>query len=504
MSIKERLQRWLGINAPPPIPVAAARRGIDIRPEVAAKLRQMTRAKDIAAPRAVAIELPALAPGVVPEGQGLALDDAFLPMRQYGALNAGFLSFPGYPHLATIAQRSEYRSPSETMSTEMTRNWIRLTSTSKDKGNADILQELNTEMVTFDIKEHLRRIALIDGLFGRAQLYVRIKGQEDDASRKLPLLIDEKTIVKGSLLGFTVIEPMWTAPLNYNSSDPTQPDFYKPKEWYIFGKATHADRLLTFISREVPDMFKPAYNFSGISLSQLMEEYVNLWLRTRNSVNDMLHSFSISGIATDLSSTLAGGDGEDLLQRAQLFVEGRDNQDLMLINKDSEEFFQFNVPLSGLDSLQAQAQEHMAAPSHVPLVKLTGVTPSGLNASSEGEISVFYDHVKAMQGQVFTKHLTTILNILQLNKYGKIDPTIGFEYVELRDLDGESLARVRKADADAGVAYVTACILDPIEERKRLAADPASGYAGIDAEDVPEPPEMPTAEEGAASTAQAA
>jgi hypothetical protein len=70
-----------------------------------------------------------------------------------------------------------------------------------------------------------------------------------------------------------------------------------------------------------------------------------------------------------------------MLKRAQLFNMMRDNRGVMMLDKDSEEFFQHNTPLSSLTELQAQAQEHMAAPTHIPLVKLTGVTPAGLNAS---------------------------------------------------------------------------------------------------------------------------
>jgi hypothetical protein len=100
-------------------------------------------------------------------------------------------------------------------------------------------------------------------MFGHGQIFIKIKGQESDEARKLPLVIDPATIKKGSLLGFAVVEPLWTTPYAYNSNDPTAPDFYKPRAWFVLGKQTHADRLLSFISRPVPDMLKPAYNFGG-------------------------------------------------------------------------------------------------------------------------------------------------------------------------------------------------------------------------------------------------
>ena len=74
---------------------------------------------------------------------------------------------------------------------------------------------------------------------------------------------------------------MWTTPVTWNSIDPTRDDFYKPTMWYVLGRQTHATRLMTFIPHDVPDLLKPSYNFGGISDTQLVEPYVNRWLRTR-------------------------------------------------------------------------------------------------------------------------------------------------------------------------------------------------------------------------------
>jgi phage-related protein (TIGR01555 family) len=413
----------------------------------------------------------------------LAMDDAVNWMQSYAP--SCELWFKGYPYLAQLTQRSEYRSPAETMASEMTRRWIKLNSAGKgDK--SEKISKINAEMKRLTVREHFRKMAELDHEFGRGQLFARIKGQNEGT----PLRLDAANAPKGSLLGFTPIEPMWTTPYFYNSTNPLEPDFYKPKSWFVFGKRVHASRMLTFIARPVPDMLKPSYNFGGVSMSQLMEPYVNQWLRTRNSVSDMLHSFSISGVKTDMQATMGGDDGDELIKRAELFNATRDNRGLMLLDKDSEEFFQFNVPLSGLDALQAQAQEHMAAPTHIPLVKLLGVTPTGLNNSSDGEITVFYDYVRAQQELLFRPHLTIVLDLIQLSLFGEIDPDIDFEFVPLAEPSAPDLGKLRKDDADAGVAFINAGVISPEEERERLANDPSSGYSNIEPSDVPERPDQ--------------
>jgi uncharacterized protein len=186
-----------------------------------------------------------------------------------------------------------------------------------------------------------------------------------------------------------------------------------------------------------------------------------------------------------------------LFERLRLFSQMRDNRGIFAVDKDSEEMDSIAVPLAGLSELQAQAQEHMAAPTHIPLVKLTGITPSGLNASSEGEIKVFYDYIAAAQANEITPHLRTILRIIQLHLWGKVDPNIGFEYVPLDSPTDKEEAEIRKADGDRDTAYIDRGVLDPVEVRQRLKANPKSGYGFIDPEDVPTPPDQDNAEHGA-------
>lgn len=474
MSKRTRDQRP---TTPPPLP----KRAPVTMMELSAVLAAAMSAGDI--PRRE-FKTPDLPPGVVPAGARhcLAMDSAG---GNFGWLNSqnGFcgLGFPGYTYLAELAQKSEYRAPSETAAQEMTRCWIELQGASESES-----EDLIGAMIEFDLEAAIKQMIVTDGLFGRSQLSVNIKNQQTDQRRKLPLLIDDdnkgNTVPKGSLLGFKTIEPVWTTPYMYNSMDPTKDDFYRPDWWYVLGKQTHASRLLTYISHPVPDILKPSYNFSGMSMSQLIEPYVIRWLKVVDSVSRMISNYSTSGLMTNMQATIAEqgieAGGMSMFKRAQMFNQMRDNRGMMLLDKDTEEFFQYNVPLSGLSDLQAQAQEHMAAPTHQPLVILTGITPSGLNASSEGEIKVWYNHAGARQ-KGLTPIVRTALKVLQLHLWGKVNPKITFDWVPLDSPTDKELAEMRKSDGDRDGSYVSNGIVDADEVRQRLRTEKNSGYAFI-------------------------
>ena len=435
-------------------------------------------------PASYSLDFPSLPDGVKPNG--IAMDSS--PLGNFGADCFFGTGFIGYPRLAELAQISEYRSVSETTANEMTRQWIEIKSVGEED-NSDLIKQIKECYERLNVRDAFRKAIETDGLFGRGQILVQIK--DHDGKLANPLLLTEKTIAKGSLKALVNIEPMWTTPAPYNAIDPTQPDFYKPKAWYVMAQEIHASRLFTLISRPVPDMLKPAYNFGGVSMTQLMIPYVKRWLRTVDSVSDLLHSFSLSGIKTDMSAILSGSDDGDtnIMLRAELYNRFRDNRGLMLLSKDDEEFFQFNTPLSGLDALLAQSQEQMAAPSHTPLVKLLGITPSGLNASTEGEIAVYYDHIRAMQENLLRDPLDKLLKLVQLHLFGKVNDNITFDFVPLQQMSGTELSTIRKSDTDRDVAYIQAGVVSAEEVRGRLASEPDSGYNGIDVEDVPEMPD---------------
>lgn len=451
--------------------------------------------EDGAAPKRVH-HAPDLPPGVV-GSSGYALDSGSMG-QMYGWLNQqpGWcgLGFPGYTYLSELAQRSEYIAPTETMANELTRRWITF-----EGGDEAKRKELSDAFEKFKIRAMCRQAVIHDGWFGRGQLFVKLKGQLDAAAQK-PLIVDEDnagvTVPKDSLIGFTPVEPIWSTPVSYNSNDPAADDFYKPDVWYVMGKPIHATRLLTFISRPLPDVLKPSYNFSGLSLSQLIEPYVARWLKGVDSVSRIINQFSLIYLATNMQSTLSGGDGSDIFKRLAMFNKLRDNRGIAAIDKGSEEFGQVLVPLSGLEELVAQLQEHMAAPTHIPLVKLTGVTPSGLNASSEEDLKVFYDWCGGEQQNILDPNVRTISQIVQCHLWGKPDPEIRHAWVPLDTPTDKEEAEIRKADAERDNTLVTLGAVSPDEVREKLAKDPDSGYYGLEG-DAPGPMDMQLAEHGA-------
>ena len=417
------------------------------------------------------------------------MDSINNPMELWGyggtSLTEGMF-WLGFPYLAELAQRTEYRRISETIAKDMTRRWFRLQATGEDD-KTDKIAQLEECIKHHKLQEKFTLLALLDGFFGRGHLYIDTGDTGDVDLLKLPLPTDPRMITKGSLKGLRVVEPMWCYPHMFNANDPLRENFYLPPSWWVMGKEIHRTRLLPFIGREMPDMLKPAYSFAGLSLSQMAKPYVDNWLRTRQSVSDLIHSFSTPVMMTNMGAVLNSGATAQLKMRAALFNYMRDNNNLMVLNKDTEDFKNVSAPLGALDHLQAQSQEHMASAVGIPLVVLLGISPSGLNATSEGELQVWAQFIHAAQGSFFDAHLTTVLNVMQLHLFGEIDPSITHAWEPLRELSEEEELAAEKTQSDIDAAYVNMGVLSPDEIRQRLSGEADSPYQGLDL-DTPAPP----------------
>lgn len=440
------------------------------------------------------IKRPEILPGVIPEGlkdRVMAFDEGLNSIYDYASTAFAGEGFMGYPLLAELSQRPEYRAMAEVPAKDMTRKWIKVTSAG-DGDNTDKVQKIQQALERYNVQSLFRDAAELDNLFGRGQIYIDVKtpggvpasGQPEEL--KTILVRSPAKIKKGSLIGFKLVEPIWTYPYLYNSDNPLRADFFKPTSWFVMGQQVHSTRLLTFVSRPVPDMLKPAYNFGGLSMTQMAKPYVERWLTVRDAVTELVEAFSISGIKTNTDGLLSGGGGAGLFARIDLFNRMRKNRGLMVLDKDTEEFFQYNTPLSGLDALKSLAKEDLSSVSRIPLVKAFGITPAGLNASSEEEIQVYYDHIHSVQEDIYTQPLKIVLEVIQLSEFGEIDPGISFEFVPLWELDEVQKSTVRKNNADAASELIGAGVLDPKEERQRLATDPESGYTSIDIDNGPD------------------
>lgn len=459
----------------------------------------VSQARALGAQEAVPVfTAPIHPPGVGPStGAAMAFDEDITSAQTWAnaaALNGVWtegVTFLGYAYLSELAQRPEYRMMSETIASEMTRKWITFTSSDdEDDSKAERIKELEAEFKRLNVRDMFCRATEQDGFFGRGHIYIDTGDTDSPDELKTSIgdgwdTLSKVKLKRKPIKSLRTVEAVWCYPTSYNSNDPLKDDWYRPNEWYVQAKIVHSSRLITLIGREVPDLLKPTYSFGGLSLSQMAKPYVDNWLRTRQSVSDIISAFTVFVLASNLQETVQG-DGQLLFRRAELFNSLRDNRGLMIIDKESELFQNVSASLAGLHELQAQSQEHMSSISHIPTVKLLGIQPAGLNADSEGVMRSFYDYVHSFQEHLYRNPLRRLMGLVMVSLWGETDDTIDFKFETLWALDEKGEAEVEKLKAETDQILVDVGALSPEEVRKRVASDPNSDHSSLDVDDLPD------------------
>lgn len=434
---------------------------------------------------------------LVPEDVRLAMD-ACLPnsvrtLLEYDREGSNFL---GYPFLQSLSQNPLISAGVETIADEMTKKFIKLEYKSNDEELPESeaidnhvkgkLKTLESAFDTFNIATVFRKSAENIGYYGGCLVYIDT-GMRDPEILKSPLILDPATFRKGSLKGFTVIDPINVTPGLYNTADPTRNDYYKPNTWYVLGKEIHASRFLYFAGKEAPLLYKPSYNFFGVSTAQLAFEYVENFQKNRDSASELLNKFSVSVLKTNMLGAMMGSGTSEIDRRIQYFVQKRHNDGVFVLDKDSEDFVKVETPLSGITDIVRQSLELIAAVFRIPAVKYLGISPSGFNATGESDLKNFYSLIESLQKKQFADNLETVLKVLQLNMYGEIDPSIGFEFIPMNEEDSKIkadtekvVADTEKVKADTLAVYVDRNLISPEESRKIMAEDKEGLMKSID------------------------
>jgi|GEM_PF-5675424 len=382
--------------------------------------------------------------------------------------------FLGWGELELLQQNNLVNTICTIFGDNMTQKWIEIYS--EDDGKKEKVSELKKATEKFELQSKINIAAKKMMRLGTMYVSPKLKGDEDDLAE--PLLLSPAKIKKGDLEDIYVIEPTWTIPVEYNMVNPRMPNFYKPQQYIVFGKTIHATRMQRMIYIEPDNLIAPLYLFGGIPFIQTILPYILDFLNTKREIVRIVSRFNISILKTDLNAlhgsnaygkntTLAGtGKG-----RARAFNGLRNNFGIFMIS-EKEDFVQMQINVSGLTDILQQQAELLSLFTRIPVAKLFGQAPKGLNATGEYDADAFNDLIASDQESKLRKIITYCLELIQLNEFGEIDPDIKFRFVPIGSLNKSTQSALKTEKVKRFTDLAAAGMADPQKLMEIAVADP--------------------------------
>lgn len=412
-----------------------------------------------------------------------------LPRAYASLVDSGFI---GYGALSLLlASNGILHAICDTLSTEMLRKWIRFIPTDQDKDVSKRITELEKEFERLEVRRIVGRALYQTFGFGGSYIFPAIGDTDFNNTKdvnyldelKSELYVDDVKIGKGDLKYLTTIEPIWVVPIAYDTINPFSQFFYKPEFYSVMGKTTHYTRLLKFIYNEAPDIFKPTYLFNGVPLIQYSAPYVSDFETIRRAVTQIVQRYNLNVLKTNMERILSSNDANEVNQlknRIAIFNAMRTNTGTLALDKDTEDFEQLSMTLTGLRELESQAAEFMCIVPKTPAAKLLGISPQGFNATGEFEQANFYDLCDALNQEITAPHLTTIMQMAMLNLWGEIDESINYEFVPLKQKSDKEIAETNILKSQNDEILQRTGAIDAEDIQNRIRNDDESGYDGLE------------------------
>ena len=330
-----------------------------------------------------------------------------------------------------------------------------------------LAKELHSHDKKYNIVKNLIEYEYFKRGFGVRVAMLRYEG----ADYSKPFNID--AIRKGQYLGISQIDPYWMTPIDVNASNPSAIDYYKPKKWNVAGEDIHHSHLIITVTKELPDILKPTYNYGGLPLTQEIYKRVYAAERTANEAPMLASSKRTRVMTTDISAMMSDKAAFD--KRMRSVSEFSDNYGVMP-KGEGEDYQQHDTSLADLDAVIMTQYQLVASIAGIPASELLETTPKGFNATGEGERKSYHATLESIQSDSFEPLLDRHYQALQKHLGKAKVEEVCILWPELDSPSALESAQIREADMRTATGYQAGGALSADDVRNTLAADKDSGF----------------------------
>lgn len=304
-------------------------------------------------------------------------------------------------------------------------------------------------------------------LYGGAIGVLMIDGQDLES----PLRIE--TIGKGQFTGIGVYD-RWQLQPDLMNVIPSGPDMGLPAYYYILTSQTllngkennngeanfgvinaqlgtgikvHHSRVIRQIGVKLPFFQAITEQLWGMSeLERIHDRLISFDTATMSSANLINHAHlrtvGVDGLREILSS---GGKAEEgLIKMFEYMRLLQSNEGITLLDKN-DMFATTSYSFAGLSDMMLQFGQQLSGASGIPLVRLFGQSPAGLNSTGESDLRNYYDNINAQQESDFRRPMERILAVTYQSCFGRPRPTdMQFIFASLWQMTPEQKANVGK------------------------------------------------------------
>ena len=334
-------------------------------------------------------------------------------------------------------------------------------------------------------------------LYGGCIAVLMLDGQKTDAPLRL------QAIRKDQLQGVLVLDRWMVQPLYSELVEEPGPEFGKPKYyntvadgWGMPNMKIHHTRCIRIDGLDLPYWQRIAENGWGMSVVERLFDRLQAFDSTTLGAAQLvykahLRTYKVKGLREIIS--MGGKAFEGLVKQIDMIRLYQSNEGMTLMDAE-DEFEAHQYTFSGLDNVLLQFGQQIAGATGIPLVRLFGQSPAGLNSTGEADLRTYYDNVKQQQEKRLRYPLVKLFNALFRSVTGQEPPeNFDFKFNPLWQTSDKEKSEIANNISNAISTASNAGIIDRATALKELRSSSTNTgiFQSVTDEDIKEAEEEP-------------
>ena len=316
--------------------------------------------------------------------------------------------------------------------------------TQMDPGDQEVIEH---EAINLDIWGKTNEVIKWGRLYGGAIGVLLIDGQDF----KTPLRLE--TVSKGQFRGLIPFDRWQLEPSLSDLVTEMGPHLGLPKYYKIqsnagalMGVTIHHSRVaFRMEGTQLPWQQRMTENLWGTSVIERLYDRMIAFDSASTGAAQLVHksylrTLKIEGFRDIVSA--GGAPMNGVLAYTEMMRRFQGIEGITLLDAADEFEAQGHSAFSGLGDALMQFGQQLSGALQIPLVRLFGQSPAGLNSSGESDLRMFYDHIRQQQRRTMIVGITTTYKLMAQSLGIKLPTNFRLDFTSLLALDDQEKAEV--------------------------------------------------------------
>lgn len=322
---------------------------------------------------------------------------------------------------------------------DATREWR---SWQADKGEIEKIERLERNL---GVQHKVLDALTLARLYGGAAIYIGT-----NASPSKPLDIERER------LEYLAVISRRELSANEVEDDIRSPYFGQPKSYDLITRGSmvniHPSRLVKFVGKSIPESFGSGYSYQQGWGDPVLVACMAPLLRTESTManaGELMFESQVSVMKVpDLLSQLNDPDyRQSVLEMVALQAAGKGITKMMMIDA-AQDYQNHNATFAGVPELINAFHQEDAGASGIPVTRLLGQSPGGLNSTGESDLRTHYDNIASMQKLTIGPAMSSLDEMLIRAALGSRPEEVHYNWNNLWYPSAKEQAEIGKTTAD--------------------------------------------------------